>query len=423
MISKTRKILVLINNYMPIKTADGFCFKNILDILKERYEIVVVTIGDKKGIDCQDGLKVISISSEAYIDQVIMNKLSTCRINMVIKLLLKRMLSFFFKGVKCLLWPDLSILRYRDLKKVSLDLVRSKNLNTIIAVSGSFTTQIVGLKIKRLVDKIRIISVLYDPIPMDSFIYSKSVNFISKKIVSERVIKHSDYCLTTKPLLERYVSRYGYKKKLIQCGIPMIKDLIIKDYTENSSKITSNEKFFDLLYVGSLNYGVRNPEYWFKLVAASKIENLRIHIIGDEYCKSSAKKQGVLERCVFHGFLNREDIMKFYTKKFILVNLGNYNNFQIPSKIFEYMSSGLPIVSIEPNIKSPTKYLLERYKNSLTIEEKNLFVENVTLFDTFINTPHSKLSFRDIANTFYEHTPQWNAEILTSIIEDEMHVE
>ena len=55
----------------------------------------------------------------------------------------------------------------------------------------------------------------------------------------------------------------------------------------------------------------------------------------------------------------------------MLVNIGNAVDNQMPSKIFEYISTGKPVVNIYKSPECPTLKYLERYPLALNLYEKD----------------------------------------------------
>ena len=76
--------------------------------------------------------------------------------------------------------------------------------------------------------------------------------------------------------------------------------------------------------------------------------------------------------CRHVGSLAGETLEKEYAGADILVNIGNAVDNQMPSKIFEYISTGKPIINIYKSRECPTLKYLEKYPAALNIFEGDI---------------------------------------------------
>ena len=76
--------------------------------------------------------------------------------------------------------------------------------------------------------------------------------------------------------------------------------------------------------------------------------------------------------CKHVGLLAGEALEKEYAGADILVNIGNAVDNQMPSKIFEYISTGKPIINLYKSKDCPTLKYLEKYPAALNIFEGDI---------------------------------------------------
>ncbi len=76
--------------------------------------------------------------------------------------------------------------------------------------------------------------------------------------------------------------------------------------------------------------------------------------------------------CRYLGELAGEALAKEYAETEVLVNIGNAVDNQMPSKIFEYISTGKPIINIFKTPDCPTLKYLEKYPLALNIGEEEI---------------------------------------------------
>ena len=101
------------------------------------------------------------------------------------------------------------------------------------------------------------------------------------------------------------------------------------------------------------------------------------------------------------------------------INLGNRCTNQTPSKIFDYISAGKPIVNIHPLENDTAKRYLERYPLALNILEKeSLDPQDVKAFADFCEANYQKSVDFNTVQTLYEGmTPKRVAEQFIQQIE------
>ena len=123
-------------------------------------------------------------------------------------------------------------------------------------------------------------------------------------------------------------------------------------------------------YIGSLqNIAVRNPENMFRILAAAKGVNatLVVSAFSDECRALYDKLLRGNPAVTLSGRISHDECISLVGGSDILLNIGNRAENQIPSKLFEYISSGLPIVHFKCAADDPAVPLLERYPNALVL--------------------------------------------------------
>lgn len=127
-----------------------------------------------------------------------------------------------------------------------------------------------------------------------------------------------------------------------------------------------------ICYVGSLTYerGV------YHIVQASKAANVKLVLAGD-FASEKFKSQieGLIDdRIDYRGLLNREQIVNLYKESFIgvcnILPYGQYHKIDtLATKVFEYMSMGLPVIISDYYY---SKNILEKYKFGVAVNPDNI---------------------------------------------------
>ena len=121
--------------------------------------------------------------------------------------------------------------------------------------------------------------------------------------------------------------------------------------------------------MGSLPAGIRSPEYFLEVFSRITSGAYALIFVGTCDCavlNGWAARDGrirVIGRCA------HEEAERYEDEADVFLNLGNTNTRMTPSKIFEYMSWGKPIISTAPIDDEPSIPYLRRYGHALILHE------------------------------------------------------
>lgn len=246
------------------------------------------------------------------------------------------------------------------------------NYRMLITCSSPITPQYDGLALARrgVFAKKQILWVMYPADPYATSIALTDCQDEWMKIECQ-MFRHADGIITTPELYE--------DNKRCPLG-----DFAEKTYPvpfANLKALTSSATVpflvpgkINCLYVGSLAcLAVRNPAYFYRIAAACPDE-FAIHIIcyQEDEQNRQLRQQLLLDRpnIFWHSRLPLETCLSAMCQSQILINLGNSCLNQTPSKVFDYMGAGKPIVNFYELEGDTSARYLERYPLKLNIRNK-----------------------------------------------------
>ncbi|MFY3790512.1 hypothetical protein ACOQFO_02150 [Ureibacillus sp. MALMAid1270] len=352
-----KHIVFLLSNYKPNITATSNCAFNVIQSLKGNYEVSVICLhyGEEKIIkESMDGVNVIRIRDNyAYILNLLKGKYlssesSYTKVLFGVIFKLFRILNYLVFLIK-----PTSIRRsiinkfYENTKAINFE----KKVSAIIPVSLGYESVVAGYKLKLDQKETVFIPYLFDPFTQNIALHKGSfVTKIRKKrhlALEKKVIEASDKVFIL-PQLEEIFSQPPFsehKSKIVLTEHP----LLGKVDNKNLSQVFSRNNKIKIVYTGALYQKIRNPEYFlntFKISGINKISELHMYTTGD--CDSILNKfiPSLKNTLILHGRVAFEEAQSAMYNADILINLGNSVSYQIPSKIFEYIATGKPIVHI-----------------------------------------------------------------------------
>ena len=251
-------------------------------------------------------------------------------------------------------WPDYACFWYFSAKKKLNKLMKENNYDVLISVSPPFTGHLISLRVlknkpnvKWLVDSGDPFSYLQHISSNNTKIYGNLNYFIEKLI-----LKKCDYLsFTTNGTLDLYAKYF--------------ESLKIRDKSKAIPPILSNEKItiekqyhlprthHNIVFVGTLYNQIRSPEYLLALINwlfqndFKEIKQFMFHFYGNNNgcLPIFLKYKDIMPIMKLYGVVSRSIASSATNHADVLLNIGNLNTYQLPSKIVEYIKTGKPIVN------------------------------------------------------------------------------
>lgn len=192
------------------------------------------------------------------------------------------------------------------------------------------------------------------------------------------------------------------------------------DKNLNCSNVKDNkdDKIKIALFAGTLDFNVRDPRFTLELF--SKLNgNIKLQIAGNG-CVDIIQfyVETYPNRFEYLGVLNAEEMKKKILDADFLVNIGNNNINFVPSKIFEYISTGKPIINTCKYNECPTiQYLNDYFDGSISIIETATVNETqIKELNNFIDTKFTlHIQYDDIERVYKKYTADYIADELYEV--------
>lgn len=161
--------------------------------------------------------------------------------------------------------------------------------------------------------------------------------------------------VTSEAARETMIQRHGVdesKLAVIPQGCP--------DRVPAGARKLSTEGPLDLVYTGAF-YPFRPAEPLLAAVAAC--EGVRLHIASALPPEAALRAaEAAPEKVILYGQLSHRDALRLQDRADVLVNIGNRLPAQVPGKLYEYLSSGKPIVHLQATAQDSGAELVLRLK-------------------------------------------------------------
>ena len=322
---------------------------------------------------------------------------------------------FFMRGN--LFIPDMKIFWKRNSVNFLENYISENSIETIVTTGPPHSLHLIGLELKRKLN-IKWISDFRDPWVnlnyLNRFHLMPSVKKFHKKL-RDKVINNSDAVIVTSKRLKELYSKINSNIFQVTNGY---------DYNK---PVTELDKKFSISHVGSL-YNERNPDFLWDIIdeLSENIhgfkKDLQINLIGNNNnkIKQELSKREFKNCIVYHDYVEHKKAIEFMCSSQVLLILevdDDESSYAIPGKLFDYLNSNRPIISIGPE-KSEVREILSdtdtgKFFNYKDYNSLKLYIEK--LYKNYLNNFSSSKNNRNIDEYHRKNLTSKLVEIINKI--------
>lgn len=313
------------------------------------------------------------------------------------------------------------LLKWRFARE-AIKLHKKEHFDLVISEHHGIETLCAGYALKCFDDRVKYVPILWDPIvgkePAKYLKKSYAEKCLSR--FEERILSMADTVVAMRSHREVISGKCGdkpYYQKIIFLDLPRLTRPLDPGMADEGRFI--DRSCVNILYSGLVNKGDRNPRFVIDLLGSLDMKvNLMFFCIGEheDFSAAMANFNGKLQ---FHGYVPKEQLLQLYANADIFLNLGNSNPCMVPSKIFEYMCWGKPVISTYSIEDDSSKSYLAEYPLAFLIDRNRSDKETLKqeLRDFIIKTSRSRLSYEQVATIFPNNTPGKYIRLINELLD------
>lgn len=390
------KILFVISKYYPKVGGTPNCVRNVIKNISAQNDVEILTTMDKADDASESLVDEITVHKCISYSHISMKDLVSYKKMGLVKHMKALAAKIFYHFVKI----EPIVLKKRFIRSIQR-LNKKNKYDWVVAVGGDIVPA------RAVLESVGLNKTCFyqlDP-------YTTNLTLPQKKKKSRARLEgeiHSafDLVVTTQMIQKETERFFSFNKNTVICNFPNIINRV--GMPQNSEEIRC-------MFCGSM-YAARNASKALEIMNTITENNRKIffdfYIIGD----SSAVKQAAQlnPNIVLFDPVSPDEIFDEMNKHQALVNIGNLVNNQIPSKIYDYISTGLPIVNFCSRSDCPTVDVLEKYPMTFNVfPEDDSHVISQKLED-FLNLNSAKREdYTLIRNNYIENTIEYVSEKIT----------
>lgn len=434
------KFIFVSGSYDPYPKANAVCAKAIEETLKERgHEVIYVVTRHnilQQNMEIINGNRVFFVPKPIHDLHASFAMLKKAFYNTTIE---KRIISFSHIILKGLF----KIIAFFNLKNASergIELYR-KNFITVMSQllieekpDGVLTFSVPFSSHLYTLDAIQYSGVrpLWYSFLIDAYKYKAGISkneYVQFDMEEHRIFKNVNRSFFLNVLFQNYnnLEYVAYKEKFIFFRLPFFK-IPLNTVIDSNINLVKNKGWIDVTFAGTLYDNSSPIGYLLSFIEACKSIQIRFHFIGKLYPKTllmlTEIKNKMPNQIYIYGFRDRQFVLSFLQQSDVLLNIGNNNTNQIPSKILEYIGLLKPIFSFIRDDRDAALEYLNKYPYSYIIDENsqesmNQVVSQAMSF--YSNYLVNKVSIDTIRNQFKGYLQEDVTNEIVDIIENELY--
>ncbi len=340
-----KNLLIITSEYFPIPSPNGACVSELVKKLKTEYNIIIISNNGEDKFE--EKIKVVNTHFNKEVE--IKQKRNLSRIVKI----MRRLINF---NIYPITNKDLLI----EYKKKAQEIISNNKIDKVIVTFNPPEAVYTGLFLSRRYH-IPLIMLNYDSMQLMSNKHKNNpfINYVNSNR-ERRIIKRTDKFIIMKSHISLYRNLLRkYKNKIFITDYPNYNPI-------KNTKVTKNT-VSNLVYTGALYQNLREPYYACEIlkdINISKINFYTNNVFNDYFVDMSQKTKGKIQYC---ELVPEDKLDIILSQADFLLNISNTDSHQIPSKIFKYMSFGVPIINIVTNRIDPILSYFENYPLVLNI--------------------------------------------------------
>ncbi len=298
-------------------------------------------------------------------------------------------------------------------KEISL-ISKQYGIDAIISVSGD--TMFTHLAAKRFKEKFpttRWITYFTDPYSLQDkmlnfALYNKSKNQQRRHAEELSIYNVADNIIATEELYQSVIDVFQQPKEKTICFKYVLERINNTDFTF----YPTDSSTIKLIYAGAFYRKIRNPEPMLQIM--KQVDSIQLDMyVSSKECDDILEKYQSGHIFRFPSVSIKEYKCKINQEYDILVNVGNDCDYQAPSKMLEYISTGKPIINFYYRLDSQYD-MIDKYPLGL-----NVFVydnQSISRISTFCRNMKGKsIPFEEIENIYPDNSLSRQVKILENL--------
>lgn len=334
-----KHITVVCGVFFPEPSPTGLCAKRFIELLDEKYDIDVICIspdGTNKIVKDESGHTVYMLTGYRQGKEDRAKGLKKSIWHQLGRIEIK---SFILGNLN---WYSKAV--YKCLKSIH----KQNRIDTVFSICSPFAAHVGTHRFKIDNSEVKWCAYTVDPYSTSNRIRPLWCTLKALVRYEQRILENVDHLLlsdevySTRPDL---IGNYNETEAL-----PYI--LPDFEYKYDGMRFFNSEEI-NCVYAGRFYEDIRNPELMLQTFARMVNPQIKLHLFSVG-CESIVHKYASqTDRIILHNLVSHDQILNVYGEADVLIMIANTTEEFLPSKTFEYIATGKPIVCFNARKSDP----------------------------------------------------------------------
>ena len=416
-----KKILFLLGAYYPAPKANGICAEKVIEQLQAcGYRVDVIAFAPQWPCTPAtewNGIRIVYIRGSMYYRTMRTEESGTLT---GLRLKLRKIASRLKDIVLWPFWPENTPWCTKQFLDKAEQLHKCTPYDAIVGVVSPISAVSAAAKFKKRHPEVKMIAYFLDAVSggITPKLLPRRLGIRMGLRWEKKVLRDADSIVAMRSHEkhhQKYSARCQYYGRFLFLDIPLLCPCATQPATTGR-----RDGDLHVVYVGAINLAVKDPTYVLQL--AGKMTS---GVIFDFYgTVKDAEVFAPYLNCAnirLYGEIPHEKALQVQQMADALLNIGSSNSCMIPCKIFEYMSTGKPIISTRPIADEPSLPYLRRYGGCLILDECGKDItENLEALKRFLEQYRGwRADMGSVQQAFRENTPTAFVENIDRLLHEE----
>lgn len=329
-----KHLVMIVGKFYPNPSPTGKCAEAYIDLLKDEFDISVICLAETNREAYEHNGKQVFPAANSY--TLFQHRLEQKKAPELLKKLAKIPVHLRQKFTQ----PN-NLYSYVAAAQKRLEkLHRQRPVDVVFSVGAPMAAHTAASRFRKKHPQVRWVTYTVDSYAAQN---KRSRCYESAMAYESHILAQSDFVLLSEEVYDNNPALYDTFQE--KCGpLPYL--------MPPTPQAAEDVQYFDpdqtnLVYAGRFYKNIRHPEYLLQL-AQEMDDGCVLHL----YCRSDC--DGLIDdyversagKILRHEPVSVDEIQRIYTQADVLVNVGNNTPEFKPSKTFEYIASGKPILNI-----------------------------------------------------------------------------
>lgn len=310
--------------------------------------------------------------------------------------------------VKKLITPSIDLNLVNKYFEYSERIIKEKKIDTVICFYFPLEVLTVGKLIKKKYSNIKVIDYEVDS-STDVSSYTSVFGPIYKQAYVRylrKIYRIFDYVFVLKCHEDHVKKVYGKQlgNKMILIDTPMLKEV--------KAEINEDD-LINFVYTGFLNKDYYSPKPFIELLKNNlDKKNWRLHVYsrGNGTISISEAERND-NRIINHEYVSQDKLTDIYNKANIFLSIDNVLKVKsIPSKFFEYIGVGKPVIHFAQKGSALAKDYVSKYELGLNVDANNVAMANKEINSFINNNYNKKVDYPTVKSIYFMNEPEYSAK-------------